>query len=51
MARKGRSGRITRLVTDEDEKEFQEPGIEGTKKTKLKPQIKKEINHDGTYDK
>jgi hypothetical protein len=41
MARKGRGGRITRLVTDEDEKEFQEPGIEGTKTTESKPKLKK----------
>lgn len=50
MARKGRGGRITRLVVENEEKEFQESYIEGTKGTKSKPQ-KKEINHNGTHDK
>lgn len=31
MARKGRGGKITRITTDKEEKDFQELDIEGTK--------------------
>lgn len=43
MARKGRVLKITHIVTDEDEKDFQDLDIEATKTT-AKPKTKENVN-------